>query len=80
MVCRKQNRVRLPVSMKESDIRNKTNYNLVNGEEIKFEDLFTKDADLKNIVSRALYRALAETQRSEAGRRGCRLDSNRTIL
>lgn len=35
------------------------NYRLDNGEEIKFEDLFTKDASIKNILTQTIYNSLA---------------------
>lgn len=38
------------------------NYELVNGEKLKFEDLFVKDADLNSIVRKVLYRALCQQQ------------------
>ena len=46
-------------------INNGCNYNFANGKELEFEDLFTKDADLKNIVRLAIYRGLVEKQRDE---------------
>ena len=36
------------------------NYNLIDGEEIKFKDLFTKDADIQTIVRDALYKKIEE--------------------
>lgn len=35
------------------------NYRLDNGEEIKFEDLFTKDASIKHILTQSIYKSLA---------------------
>lgn len=35
------------------------NYRLDSGEEIKFEDLFTKDASIKNILTQTIYNSLA---------------------
>ena len=43
------------------------NYRLTDGEELKFEDLFTKDADLKQIVRLGIYKELAKKQRDETG-------------
>ncbi len=38
------------------------NYNLINGEEIKFKDLFTKDADIQTMIRTALYRIVEKNQ------------------
>lgn len=38
------------------------NYNLINGEEIEFKDLFTKDADIQTIVRSALYKQVEKSQ------------------
>ncbi len=38
------------------------NYELVNGTKLKFEDLFTKDADLYTIIRKAFYRILASEE------------------
>lgn len=38
------------------DVHINLNYNLVNGEEIKFRDLFTQDADIQTMLRAALYR------------------------
>lgn len=38
------------------------NYNLINGEEIEFKDLFTKDADVQTIVRSALYKQVEKSQ------------------
>lgn len=35
------------------------NYNLTTGEKLKFKDIFTNDANLKNIISQSAYKSLA---------------------
>lgn len=42
------------------------NYNLVDGEELMFEDLFKKDENLKPILRIALYRMLVQEQNEES--------------
>ena len=39
------------------------NYNLIDGEELKFEDLFKKDEDLKSILRMIIYKAMLKEQR-----------------
>lgn len=37
------------------------NYNLIDGEEIKFKDLFTKNADIQTIIRDSLYKRMAKS-------------------
>ena len=37
------------------------NYELVNGERLKFEDLFKKDTDINSIIRRAFYRTMSKS-------------------
>lgn len=44
------------------------NYELIDGENLKFEDIFKQDEDLRGILRLAIYRGLAQKQRDEQRR------------
>lgn len=46
------------------------NYNLANGENLKFEELFKQDEDLKSILRIVLYKGLVQEQENETRRHG----------
>ena len=39
------------------------NYNLINGEQVKFEDLFVKNTDFQMLIRKALYKSIEESHR-----------------
>ncbi len=43
------------------------NYELVNGEKLNFEDLFTTNADIISIIRRAFYRTMSENSTEDIG-------------
>lgn len=51
------------------------NYKLTDGENLKFEDLFKQDENLKDILRLAIYRGLAEKQRNEQNRSAYDVDT-----